>query len=97
MTPTDIASELASIKRMLKQILEVNKPEEWISEKEAMHISRRGKTWLRNQRMGNGDVPATLIEGKDWRRVNGRTPEYKKKSIEWRKSFSNARNQPTEP
>lgn len=55
---------------------------EFISEDEAMKILSRSKRWLKDQRNGVAGIPPTLIQNKDWRYINGRTPEYKRSSID---------------
>jgi len=61
----------------------------WITELDAMKIIGRGKSWFAKERMGSKRTPPSLFEGTDWRRVNGRTPEYKATSIERRKLVTN--------
>jgi hypothetical protein len=89
MSTERILTELAHIRRMLSQLLlaqkEINTPI-WISEQKAIELMGRSREWLKKQRLGFGQE-ITLQEGIDWRRVNGRTPEYKAKSIEKMKMY----------
>ena len=75
---------LQRIENKLDLLLRVQSPI-WITEKEAMIRIGRSKVWLKKQRLGSGKTPATLIQGTDWRKINGRTPEYKASSIDARK------------
>jgi hypothetical protein len=75
---------LQRIENKLDILLRVQSPI-WITEAEAMIRIARSKVWLKKQRLGSKGAPATLIFGTDWRKINGRTPEYKASSIDARK------------
>lgn len=78
---------LQRIENKIDILLKVQSPI-WITEVEAMVRIGRSKVWLKKQRLGSGNTPATLILGTDWRKINGRTPEYKASSIDARKRFA---------
>lgn len=83
------SQQLTRIESKLDKLLIVQAPI-WISEAEAMKIMGRSKKWFAKQRSDVG--PTTLFEGTDWRRINGRTPEYKATSIHKRKLITNISN-----
>jgi hypothetical protein len=79
-------AQLNRIEGKIDQLLQIQAPV-WISGLEAMKRLNRSKVWLRRQRPGVVLIPADLIEGTDWRYINGRTPEYSATSIERRKNI----------
>lgn len=80
-----IEVQLRRTEAKVDKLLKEQGPAEWISEEEAMKLMGRSKKWFGRERMGTNKAPATLIIGEDWRRINGRTPEYKATSIDCRK------------
>lgn len=86
----NIENTLKRIESKIDILLKVQTPV-WINEAEAMKRMGRSKDWFKKERLGHGKYPPTLIEGEDWRKINGRTPEYKATAIEKRKYIKNLR------
>lgn len=84
MSTEKIERRLANVEKLLRELLD-QKKSEWITEKEAMEMLGRSSRWLKSQRLGESGAPPMLIHGEDWKRMNGRTPFYKRTSIEKRK------------
>lgn len=87
MTTEKLERRLANVEKMLRQLLD-KQQSEWITEKEAMEMLGRSSRWLKAQRLGENGMPAVLVENYDWKRMNGRTPFYKRTSIEKRKTLN---------
>jgi hypothetical protein len=89
----NIEQTLRRIESKIDRLLTEQSPI-WISEAEAMKRLGRSKKWLQRERLGgNGHGPSLIFEV-DWRYFNGRTPEYKAKSIEERKTFYRSNQDP---
>lgn len=86
-TTEKLERRLANVEKLLRELLD-QKKSEWITEKEAMEMLGRSSRWLKAQRLGENGIEPVLIEGHDWKRMNNKTPFYKRSSIEKRKHLN---------